>query len=59
VSAKFLKQFFSVCWLCKLFDKALVEALARGVLAMCLQMLWFFSFVKNVFICVLIFIQVV
>jgi len=25
-------------WLCKLFDKALVEALAYGALAMCLQM---------------------
>jgi hypothetical protein len=37
VTAKFLKQFLSVRWLCKLFDKALVEALARGALAMCLQ----------------------
>jgi len=37
VSANFLKQFRSVRWLCKLFDKALVGALARGVLAMCLQ----------------------
>jgi len=34
---KFLKQFLSVRWLCKLFDKALVKALARGALAMCLQ----------------------
>jgi len=25
-------------WLCKLFDKALVRAFARGALAMCLQM---------------------
>jgi len=24
-------------WLCKLFDRALVAALARGALAMCLQ----------------------
>jgi len=24
-------------WLCKLFDKALAEAMARGALAMCLQ----------------------
>jgi hypothetical protein len=37
VSANFLKQFLSVRWLCKLFDKALVVALARGALAMCLQ----------------------
>jgi len=29
-----------VRWLCKLFDKALVGALARGALAMCLQMRW-------------------
>jgi len=34
---KFLKQFLSVRWLCKLFDKALFEALARGAMAMCLQ----------------------
>ena len=27
-------------WLCKLFDKALVSALARGALAMCLQNTW-------------------
>ena len=27
-------------WLCKLFDKALVEALVREALAMCLQMRW-------------------
>jgi hypothetical protein len=27
-------------WLCKLFDKALVGAMARGALAMCLQMRW-------------------
>jgi hypothetical protein len=33
----FLKQFLSVCWFCKLFDKALVVALALG-LAMCLQL---------------------
>jgi hypothetical protein len=38
VSANFLKQFLSVCWFCKLFDKALVVALARGALAMCLQL---------------------
>jgi len=38
VSANFLKQFISVRWFCKLFDKALVGALARGALAMCLQM---------------------
>jgi len=38
VSANFLKQFISVRWLCKLFVKALVGALARGALAMCLQM---------------------
>jgi len=31
-------------WLCKLFDKALVEALACGALAMCLQMRWLFLF---------------
>jgi hypothetical protein len=37
---KFLKQFLTVRWLCKLFDKALVEALARGALAMCLQIAW-------------------
>jgi hypothetical protein len=37
VSANFLKQFLSVRWLCKLFDKALVVALARGALAMFLQ----------------------
>lgn len=30
-------------WLCKLFDKALVAALARGALAMCLQMRWHYS----------------
>jgi hypothetical protein len=40
VSANFLKQYFSVRWLCKLFDKALVGAMARGALAMCLQMRW-------------------
>ena len=34
---KFLKQFLSVRLLCKLFDKALVVALARVALAMCLQ----------------------
>jgi len=33
----FLKHFISVRWLCKLFDKALVAASARGALAMCLQ----------------------
>ena len=38
VSANFLKQFLSASWLCKLFDKALGLALARGALAMCLQM---------------------
>jgi len=38
VSANFLKQFLTVHWLCKLFDKALVGALALGALAMCLQM---------------------
>jgi len=38
VSANFFKQFLSVRWLCKLFGKALVIALARGVLPMCLQM---------------------
>jgi hypothetical protein len=27
-------------WLCKLFDKALVGGLARGALAMCLQIGW-------------------
>jgi hypothetical protein len=27
-------------WLCKLFDKALVAALARVALTMCLQMRW-------------------
>jgi hypothetical protein len=27
-------------WLCKLFDKALVKAMARAALAMCLQMRW-------------------
>jgi len=37
VTANFLKQFSSVRWLCKLFDKDLVEALACGALAMCLQ----------------------
>jgi hypothetical protein len=37
VSANFLKQFLLVRWHCKLFDKALVKALARGALAMCLQ----------------------
>jgi len=31
-------------WLCKLFDKALVVALARGALAMCLQMRWHYYF---------------
>ena len=32
-------------WLCKLFDKALVVALARAALAMCLQLHWlYFSF---------------
>jgi len=30
-------------WICKLFDKALVEALARGALAMCLQLHWLFQ----------------
>jgi hypothetical protein len=30
--------FGNVGWLCKLFDKALVGALACGALAMCLQM---------------------
>jgi hypothetical protein len=35
---KFLKQLLAVCWLCKLFDKALVVALACGALAMCLQL---------------------
>jgi hypothetical protein len=40
VQANFLKQFFSVSWLCKLFDKASVKALARVALAMCLQMRW-------------------
>jgi hypothetical protein len=37
VSANILKQFLSVRWLCKLFDKALVVALACEALAMCLQ----------------------
>jgi len=37
MSANFLKQFLCVRWLCKLFDKALVEVLAREALAMCLQ----------------------
>jgi len=31
VSANFLKQFLSVRWLCKLFDKALVGALLVGL----------------------------
>jgi len=38
MSANFLIQILSVRWLCKLFDKALVEALACVALAMCLQM---------------------
>jgi len=37
VSANFLLRFQVVRWLCKLFDKVLVGALARGALAMCLQ----------------------
>jgi hypothetical protein len=36
VLANFLKQFLTVRWLCKLFDKALVGALALEALAMCL-----------------------
>jgi len=40
VLAYFLKQFLSVRWLCKLFDKALVEVLARDAFAMCLQFRW-------------------
>jgi len=42
-----------VRWLCKLFVKALVGAMARGALAMCLQMRWLiaklviFSFSKS------------
>jgi hypothetical protein len=38
VTVNFFKQFLSVRWLCKLFDKVLVIALARGALPMCLQM---------------------
>jgi len=38
LSVGILKQFLSVRWLCKLFDKALAVVLARGALAMCLQM---------------------
>jgi hypothetical protein len=34
---KFFKQFLYVRWLCKLFDKALVEVMAREALTMCLQ----------------------
>lgn len=26
-----------MCWICRLFDKALILALARGALVMCLQ----------------------
>jgi len=36
-SGNFLKTIFPWRWLCKLFDKTLVEALARAALAMCLQ----------------------
>jgi len=51
VSANFLKQFLTVHWLCKLFDKALVIALARGALAMCLQMRWLnYKIVENFFL---------
>jgi len=39
-SENFLKTIFLLSRLCKLFDKALVEALACGALAMCLQMRW-------------------
>ena len=52
VSANFFKQFRSVRWLCKLFDKALVLALACVALAMCLQMGWlinYFSSIVNFF----------
>tara|TARA_R110002096_G_scaffold425114_1_gene633500 strand:+ start:3774 stop:3938 length:165 start_codon:yes stop_codon:yes gene_type:complete len=34
---KFFKNNFSLRWLCKLFDKALVCGLACAALAMCLQ----------------------
>jgi hypothetical protein len=36
----FLKFLFLLRWLCKLFDKALVAALAGAALAMCLQNAW-------------------
>ena len=48
VSANFLKQFLSVHWLCKLFDKALVVALARVALAMCLQMDWLINYFSSI-----------
>jgi len=38
-SGNFLKTIF-LGWLCKLFDKALVRALAFEALAMCLQIGW-------------------
>jgi hypothetical protein len=34
-------------WLCKLFAKAMVIALARGALAMCLQMRWLIQFLSD------------
>ena len=37
-------------WLCKLFDKALVVALARGALAMCLQIGLVKSHFSNIFL---------
>ena len=39
----FLKFLFLLGWLCKLFDKALVGALACVALAMCLQNAWAIS----------------